>query len=72
MDEYLKKLAKYEHISVRLMDFPERAYVGQYRGRIQDVDHCYYDNNGSAIWVTLDSGFELFTEIYKISSIVTV
>lgn len=63
--ETVNTLGTYDHIEVEY-ELPDCSYhtvKGQFRGRIKDIEHCYYDWTGSAIWVTSDNGFEAFIAI---------
>jgi|WetSurMetagenome_2_1015567.scaffolds.fasta_scaffold45084_2 hypothetical protein len=68
MLEEVNKLGTYDQIKFTLKD-EGWIYRGQFRGKIKDVDHAYYDWCGKAIWVTTDKGFELFTNIEDITSL---
>jgi len=69
MEEDFPIIEQYAEITVCMVEYPDIRYEGQFRGRIKDSTHCVYDNEGSAIWVTLNNGFEFFAEIGDISSI---
>ena len=70
MEETLYNLEKYDRVEIVMDDMKSAIYKGQFRGRIKDADHCYFDKDGSAIWVTADQGFELMLSIDDIYSLV--
>jgi len=66
----LSEVGTYDVVEVELKEFPGIKYEGQFRGRIQDVDHVYYNRQGTAIWITTRQGFELMASISDIQSLV--
>lgn len=63
-NEVLKGVSIYDRVTVT--DEFGAEMKGQFRGRVHSTNEYWYDEKGIAIWVTLDSGFELFIEIEKI------
>jgi hypothetical protein len=68
----LAEIGTYDRVAFTLKSQGNMAYRGQFRGRIKDTDHVYYDKQGSAIWVTSDNGFEIMADIEDISTIEVV
>lgn len=66
----VRQIRTYDRVELRLKEYPNVVFRGQFRGIIEDIDHIYYDKNGSAIWVTTNNGFELMTNISDIQDIV--
>jgi hypothetical protein len=69
----IDELERYAHVSVvTIGNGPEYPIIGQYRGRIEDENHYWFNREGKAIWVTSDSGFEAMILIADIISLRTV
>jgi hypothetical protein len=62
----LSDVEKYDKVVVYLNEYKNIGYKGQFRGRIKDADHPYFDREGAAIWVTTDNGFELMANLVDI------
>lgn len=67
MDKTINELERYAHVSVITeTNGPKYPIIGQYRGRIEDAEHYWFNREGKAIWITSDSGFEAMITIADI------